>query len=115
MCRDHRELCFSLSLIKVETQSAVLLCCSSKRAVADMLFKSLAARICSHSTLLQSRGSSSQHKDTLVPVEHFLQFKVQNRIVVRVYLPLVSLENKKGKSIEESDFSLDSSHEGCAQ
>lgn len=29
MCQDHRELCFSRSLIKVQTPSDVLLCCSA--------------------------------------------------------------------------------------
>lgn len=52
MCQHHRELCFSQSLIKAEAPSGVF----SKRAVADTLFKSLAAR--SHGSLLAERELS---------------------------------------------------------
>ena len=45
----------------------------SKRAIADMLFKSLAAVIQSHSTFLTEQGLIIPREDATVPVEQLLQ------------------------------------------
>lgn len=78
MCQDHRELYFSQTLIKVRNSKWCTPLLFSKRAIADMLFKSLAALIRSHSTLLTEQGLIIPRQDAPVLAELFFQLKVES-------------------------------------